>query len=156
MCVGVGGVFFQQELKTDPFLHEQDPELIEDPPLSPSPSAQSEKPWGWIEETNPKAFDVHTHTSSYPIDWQTRQDTNENPIGIVYLTASQNYGDPLHVGELNIGIILQPEYQGKGYACEVVRRVASIAFDEEKCHRLQAILLEHVAMDRALSLFTKM
>lgn len=63
--------------------------------------------------------------------------------------------DPLH-GEVNIGIILQPEYQGKGYAREVVQRVAKIAFEEGKCHRLQAKLLGHVAAGRAMPLFTKM
>jgi len=87
------------------------------------------------------------------IPWSNKDQT---PIGLVYLAASQNFEDPLHVGELSIGIILKPEYREKGYAREVVQRVARIAFDEAKCHRLQAILLEHVAMDRALSLFTKM
>ena len=90
--------------------------------------------------------------SSLP-SWQKRKET---PIGLVYLTASQHVWDPLRVGELSIGIIIQPEYRGKGYAREVVSQVTSTAFDEGKCHRLQAILLGHVAMDNALSLFTKM
>jgi RimJ/RimL family protein N-acetyltransferase len=81
---------------------------------------------------------------------------NSKPIGLVYLTASQQVWDPLHVGELSIGIIIQPEHRGKGYGREVVSRVASIAFDHGQGHRLQAILLGHVAIDRALSLFTKM
>jgi RimJ/RimL family protein N-acetyltransferase len=78
---------------------------------------------------------------------------NAKAIGLVYLTATQNYGDPSP--ELNIGIILQPESRGKGYARTVVSLVAGIAFDQGHCHRLQAILLGHVAMDCALSLFTK-
>ena len=99
------------------------------------------------------------------VDWGTRnvvsspplwQKEKKKPIGLVYLTPSRHVWDPLHVGELSIGIIIQPEYRGKGYAREAVSQVTSIAFSHGHCHRLQAILLGHVAMDRALSLFTKM
>ncbi|KAF9457546.1 hypothetical protein BDZ94DRAFT_202162 [Collybia nuda] len=80
----------------------------------------------------------------------------EKVIGIVYLTSSLHNEDPLHVGELNIGIILDEQARGKGYARRAIEVVTQKAFEDAKCHRLQAILLNHVAKDRALCLFTEM
>lgn len=77
-------------------------------------------------------------------------------IGIVYLMSSSGFDDPLHVGELNIGIILAEDARGKGHARRAIDLVASRAFDQAQCHRLQARLLGHVAKDRALCLFTEM
>jgi RimJ/RimL family protein N-acetyltransferase len=74
-------------------------------------------------------------------------------VGIVYLTSSQNYGDLLHVGELNIGIILEPAFRKKGYARKAIEKVLETAFADHTCHRIQAIILDTWAKDRALNLF---
>jgi GNAT superfamily N-acetyltransferase len=136
---------------------DSDDTLVDQPPLSPSPSPspsplsdQSDDDGGdYGDIWKPEWKQTSALLNSIP-------DSNHVPIGLVYLAASQNFGDPLHVGELSMGIIIKEEYRGKGYGREVVQRVARIAFDEAKCHRLQAILLGRVALDRALSLFTKM
>jgi RimJ/RimL family protein N-acetyltransferase len=93
--------------------------------------------------------------SSFPLDYPAPQ-PRQKVIGMVYLTSSRNIEDPFHVGELNIGIILAEKYRGKGYARQAIDLVATKAFEGFKCHRLQAILLNHVAKDRALCLFTEM
>lgn len=74
-------------------------------------------------------------------------------VGIVYLTSSQTYGDLLHVGELNIGIILEPAFRKKGYARKAIEKVLETAFADHTCHRIQAIILDSWAKDRALNLF---
>lgn len=74
-------------------------------------------------------------------------------VGIVYLTSSQTYADLLHVGELNIGIILEPAFRKKGYARKAIEKVLETAFADHTCHRIQAIILDSWAKDRALNLF---
>lgn len=130
-------------------------ETLVNPPPPPPPPSPSPSP-----STSTSAFTDESENSwgddANQIDPPHWRNHSPKAIGLVYLTASPNFWDPLHVGELNIGIILQPKFRGKGYAQEVVLRVASIAFDEGHCHRLQAILLDRVVMNQALSLFTKM
>ena len=76
-------------------------------------------------------------------------------IGLVYL-FSPHPGHPLHENELNIGIILDAQYRGLGDARRALERVLDIAFLQLHCHRVQAILPDHVARDRAIWLFINM
>ena len=85
--------------------------------------------------------------------WTPPAPPTEPLVGIVYLTSSQNYGDLLHVGELNIGIILEPAFRKKGYARKAIEKVLETAFADHTCHRIQAIILDSWAKDRALNLF---
>ncbi|KAJ8457100.1 hypothetical protein ONZ45_g18451 [Pleurotus djamor] len=77
-------------------------------------------------------------------------------IGLVYLTATPINCTRDHVGELNIGIILNEAYRGKGYAHQVLEHVTKMAFDEIHCHRLQASILDSWNKDVAISLFTQL
>ena len=69
--------------------------------------------------------------------------TKTKPIGLVYITASQNFSDPLHVGECNFGIYIAQEHWDKGRVSEVIHTVIEDAFKDHNCHRLQAILIDH-------------
>lgn len=109
--------------------------------------------WGEFES---KTWEADPKSLAPPQPMYPPPARRDKVIGMVYLTSSQNIEDPLHVGELNIGIILAEHARGKGHARRAIELVANKAFDEAKCHRLQAILLNHVAKDRALCLFTEM
>ncbi|KAG6859868.1 hypothetical protein C0995_002686 [Termitomyces sp. Mi166 len=76
-------------------------------------------------------------------------------IGLVYLVDLDS-NHPLLWKELNIGIILEPSHRGKGYAPQAIEMVLEIAFKHLECHRVQAILPDHIAKDRAICLFTQM
>lgn len=65
------------------------------------------------------------------------------PIGLVYLTSSQNFMDPLHKGECNIGIYVAPEYRTVGRLSIALHDVIETAFRDQECHRLQAVVLDH-------------
>ncbi|GLB39161.1 hypothetical protein LshimejAT787_0603230 [Lyophyllum shimeji] len=81
----------------------------------------------------------------------------EQAVGLVYLTdANVLQYDPLHSRELNIGIIIDPKYRGKGYARQAITLVLRKAFQDAQCHRVQAILPDHVAKHRAICLFTQL
>ncbi|EDR09523.1 uncharacterized protein LACBIDRAFT_318670 [Laccaria bicolor S238N-H82] len=116
--------------------------------------------------SNPPKFDPASQVSLYDDDndiySETKNEWHWTPpalpgkeplVGIVYLTSSQNYGDLLHVGELNIGIILEPAFRKKGYARKAIEKVLETAFADQTCHRIQAIILDSWAKDRALNLF---
>lgn len=112
--------------------------------------------WGEFESKIDWEADPKPGNSALPQPMFPLRPRRDKVIGMVYLTSSQNIEDPLHVGELNIGIILAEHARGKGHARRAIELVANKAFDKAKCHRLQAILLNHVAKDRALCLFTEM
>ncbi|KAG6907696.1 hypothetical protein DXG01_007752 [Tephrocybe rancida] len=81
----------------------------------------------------------------------------DEAIGLVYLMDLNAFAeDPLREGELNIGIALKPKYWGKGYAHQVISAVLAEAFSTGQCHRVQAILPDHIAKERAICLFTQM
>ncbi|KAF8067852.1 hypothetical protein FPV67DRAFT_1161823 [Lyophyllum atratum] len=81
----------------------------------------------------------------------------DEAIGLIYLVQPNVYqDDPLHVRELNIGIILEPEYRGKGYASRAIDMILKKAFQDGQCHRVQAVLPDHVAKNNAICLFTQM
>lgn len=83
--------------------------------------------------------------------------SQDDAIGLVYLVnLAGPTGDYLRDRELNIGIILNPVHRGKGYAHRAIEMVLKVAFETEKCHRVQAILPDHVAKDRAICFFTQM
>ncbi|KAG6875405.1 hypothetical protein C0992_003999 [Termitomyces sp. T32_za158] len=81
----------------------------------------------------------------------------DEAIGLVYLVNSaDSAADHLHDRELNIGIILESLHRGKGYAHQAIEMVLKVAFEVEKCHRVQAVLPDHVAKDHAICFFTQM
>ncbi|KAG6836732.1 hypothetical protein H0H93_004138 [Arthromyces matolae] len=86
-------------------------------------------------------------------DLSTQQQSLE-AIGLVYLTASDR--DCLRDRELNIGIIIDPRHRGKGHGRLVIDSILDLAFEKVGCHRVQAILPDHVAKNRAICFFTQM
>lgn len=71
-------------------------------------------------------------------------------VGLIYLHAGPaNFP----AGEANIGVIMKPSMQRRGYAREAVHLVLGWAFEELKFHRVQAAILDTPFRDRALRLF---
>ena len=93
-------------------------------------AAAPSAPMGFTQKEPPFTFGQSTTTKT-------------KPIGIVYLTTSQNFSDPLHIGECNFGIYIAPEHWNKGRVSEVIHTVIEDAFKDHNCHRLQAILIDH-------------
>lgn len=77
----------------------------------------------------------------------------KQPIGIIYLVAQSH--DAPHSSMLNIGIVIQDQHREFGHAKHAVGLVLRHAFAELQCHRVQAMLLDTYAKDRALTLFTQ-
>ncbi|KAJ7637176.1 hypothetical protein FB45DRAFT_829529 [Roridomyces roridus] len=81
------------------------------------------------------------------------------PVGLIYLSASPfTQTAPNQVGELNLGIILDSKYRGKGFACEAIQLAVKHAFEVEHCHRIQASLinLDWAHKDRMTALLTQL
>jgi RimJ/RimL family protein N-acetyltransferase len=75
------------------------------------------------------------------------------PIGLVYLTSSQNFADPLHQGECNIGFYVAPEYRTLNRLSNALFRIIEDAFRDPDCHRLQALLVDHPDIIDFLNLY---
>lgn len=78
------------------------------------------------------------------------------PIGLVYLTSSQDFVDPLHKGECNIGFYVAPEYRTSKDLSMALNSAIEAAFRDQDCHRLQAVLIDHPDILDFLSLYTSM
>ena len=79
---------------------------------------------------------------------------NRKPIGLVYVTSSQNFWDPLHKGECNIGLYVAPEYRTLDRLLEALHRAIEDAFHNQDCHRLQAVMVDNSDILDFLSLYT--
>ncbi|RDB30568.1 hypothetical protein Hypma_007143 [Hypsizygus marmoreus] len=125
------------------------------PLLPPVPASFRTLPNSAISDQQEQSCEEEDET--FYVDEEAEEEV-EDVLGIVYLNHYNRLlaDDPLHVGELNIGIILAQEHQGKGYARRAVELVLDIAFKDPSCHRVQAILPHHVAKDRAICLFIYM
>ncbi|KAF8886557.1 hypothetical protein BD779DRAFT_1441513 [Infundibulicybe gibba] len=55
-----------------------------------------------------------------------------------------------------MGIIISPEYRGKGYGQEAANIVLEHAFEALQCHRVQVTLVHHPEKFQAQALFTRM
>jgi hypothetical protein len=71
------------------------------------------------------------------------------------LTNSQQQNDYLQAGQLRIGLILTEKHRNKGYGRQAVQEALKIAFQDQQCTRVQAILIDGPCKDRALGLFMK-
>ncbi|KAJ7207189.1 hypothetical protein GGX14DRAFT_456513 [Mycena pura] len=92
-----------------------------------------------------------------PTYYENRILATKKTIGIIYLTASPfSLTPPDQVGELNLGIIINPAYRGKGCAREAIQLVVKHAFETIRCHRIQATLMTLSSKDRMCSLLTQL
>ncbi|RXW20166.1 hypothetical protein EST38_g5669 [Candolleomyces aberdarensis] len=78
---------------------------------------------------------------------------DKTPIGLLYLQSSQNLDDYLRSGELNVGVFIDEKHRGRGYARQAIQKALQVAFDDQNCHRVQAVLVDSPYKDQALSLF---
>lgn len=77
------------------------------------------------------------------------------PIGLVYLTSSQNVTDPLHKGEYSIGFYVTPQHRHwDSNVRAVLNKTIEDAFRDPDCHRLQAVLVDHPDILDFLDIFT--
>jgi hypothetical protein len=76
------------------------------------------------------------------------------PIGIIYLASSQNVDDPMHRGQLNIGIYVAPKYIAEQGVVQAIKKVVNEAFHDSNCLRLQAIIVDHMTKINTLELYT--
>ncbi|KAK0445971.1 uncharacterized protein EV420DRAFT_1276927 [Desarmillaria tabescens] len=79
----------------------------------------------------------------------------KEPLGFIYLFSTPHHESLNAVGEVRIGLILHEKHRGYGYAQQAVQLVVEYAFDELKCHRIQATLLQTPLKAHALKLFTR-
>jgi hypothetical protein len=91
-----------------------------------------------------------TPSQKPPVTWTS----TSKAIGLVYLTSSQKFADPLHMGECNIGVYIAPEYRTAENASDAINAVVEDAFRDPDCHRLQAILVDHQDILDFLSLYS--
>lgn len=66
-----------------------------------------------------------------------------NPIGLIYLSTSQNYDDPLHLGECTLGFYVDPAHRHRPNLSTALDAVAAVAFRDHTCHRLQSIIVDN-------------
>lgn len=153
---------------------------------SPKPSAASTRPKASIPLVVPDhqepCKEKMVHLSWNPFedeDTASPQDTMDSPwssyssdsgqceiwyeqkqeiaIGLVYLASPGiSEEDPLHCRELSIGIIIDRAHRGRGHARYAMNTVLDKAFREYGCHRILAMLPEHIANDKAICFFTQM
>ncbi|KAF5352196.1 hypothetical protein D9758_009258 [Tetrapyrgos nigripes] len=77
-------------------------------------------------------------------------------MGFVFLLATQQAPfPPSTVGEMTVGIILSANRRGLGFAKEALNLVLEAAFDNFKCHRIHANVLDTDCKDRVVNLFTQ-
>ena len=65
------------------------------------------------------------------------------PIGLIYLSASQNFLDPLHMGECSMGLYIDPAFRQKRAIINAINDVTEVAFNNHECHRLQTIVIDN-------------
>lgn len=80
----------------------------------------------------------------------------KNVAGFIYLLPSSAYPDALHFEEYNIGIMLHPQWRGRGIAERALYLALDLVFSKPHVHRVQAQLIDCYKNDKALTLFTRM
>ncbi|KAF8801113.1 hypothetical protein BYT27DRAFT_7342177 [Phlegmacium glaucopus] len=80
--------------------------------------------------------------------------SKSTPIGIIYLASSQCVDDPMHRGQLNIGVYVTPDYIEQRGLVSAVKQVVNEAFQDQSCHRVQAIVVDHKAKLHTMELYT--
>ncbi len=99
-------------------------------------------------------IDAPATTATPPQKPAVTWSSTSKAIGLVYLTSSQKFADPLHMGECNIGVYIAPEYRTVENASDAINAVVEDAFRDPECHRLQAILVDHQDIIDFLSLYS--
>jgi RimJ/RimL family protein N-acetyltransferase len=61
---------------------------------------------------------------------------------MIYLTMpAESRNNTVGVNDLNIGLIIHPQFRRKGYATKAIQLVLDHAFKTIRCHRIQAIIM---------------
>jgi RimJ/RimL family protein N-acetyltransferase len=103
------------------------------------------------QNATPQHKVIQPYTQPYS-GWSSYR--KDRPIGMVYLCQPLLHSTD-QVGELSIGIIIDKDYRCKGLAREAIQLLVPYAFEELKCHRIQALLVDSYSRERAMSLFVQ-
>ena len=125
-------------------------EICPDPTLKAFVHDEAMKYQGMLRGQRIKAYQDASAFKSLFID----PGPKPKPIGIIYLASSQNVDDPMHRGQLNIGIYVAPMYIEEAGVVQAVKKVVNEAFHDPNCHRLQAIIVDHTTKINTLELYT--
>ena len=126
-------------------------EIHPDPTLKAFMHEEASKYQGMLRAQRIKAYQDASAFKPLFIDPPRPQSA---PIGIIYLASSQNVDDPMHRGQLNIGIYVAPKYMEEPGVVQAVKEVVNEAFHDSNCHRLQAIVVDHMTKIDTLELYT--
>ncbi|PPQ73835.1 hypothetical protein CVT24_012260 [Panaeolus cyanescens] len=118
---------YQKKLRIRAGLEQPEPEPI--PP--PKPKSHSAPPAPEPRELSPEPFMCTTKYEKY------------NPIGLIYLSTSQNYEDPLHLGECMLGFYVDPAHRHRPNLSDALDAVVAVAFRDHGCHRIQSIVVDN-------------
>ena len=121
-----------------------------------------ENPWGDAFQPQTDPWDSSMDGVAVPLSQPTAIPTSDYPsrpwkkaIGVVYLTTSP-HEHSLTTSGSNIGVVIVPNAQGKGYARQAIELVLNWGFQEIGFHRIQAVILDTPSKSRAFILFTQM
>lgn len=127
-------------------------EIHPDPKLKAIMREEAIKYQGLLRAQRIKAY--QEASASRPLFIQPSSGSQSIPIGIVYLASSQTVDDPMHRGQLNIGIYVAPNYIEQPGLVPAVKEVVNEAFQDTSCHRVQAIVVDHKTKFDTLKLYT--
>jgi hypothetical protein len=78
-------------------------------------------------------------------------------IGFAYLVESFHVArSAAGYGELNLGIILDEKHRRKGFAAEALGLIVPYAFENIKCHRIQASIMNMPGKETVLKMLTRL
>jgi hypothetical protein len=76
------------------------------------------------------------------------------PIGLIYCATPVGGVHP--AGEISIGIVLHPNFRGKGYGRQAIEKVLKWIFETAQYHRVQAAIIDSEHKDKSIALFTQL
>ncbi|KAJ7599202.1 hypothetical protein C8J56DRAFT_815578 [Mycena floridula] len=152
---------------TEPDAKLEDDDLLWSP-RSPSPTNFIEQ--DFTVNPYPSDFTLDSYPSNFlppqpkteplHVSWPpvSQDEKTRPPIGLIYLTMGSASGlnSQNGVGELNIGVILDPAFRGRGFGKQAVTLVLKHAFETIQTHRVQALILDNYAKDSTLTMFTQL
>jgi RimJ/RimL family protein N-acetyltransferase len=126
-------------------------EIHPDPELKAIMHAEALRYQGLLRAQRIKAY--QEASASRPLFIQP-SGPKSTPMGIIYLASSQTVDDPMHRGQLNIGIFVAPNYIEQPGLAQAVKEVVDEAFRDTSCHRVRAIVVDHKSKVDTLELYT--
>ncbi|EGO29403.1 hypothetical protein SERLADRAFT_445226, partial [Serpula lacrymans var. lacrymans S7.9] len=128
---------------------------LKKPPTDEEASCSSVEPSNSAapEYTNADRHDLDY--SAWPLENEraTNLSTPQSLIGLVYMKAGLSN---VPAGEVDIGVVIDPEHRRCGYAGQAVVLMLNWAFEELRFHRVQAAIVDTVDKEAVHMLFTSL